>query len=61
MKTDGENELEAFDNLLTAAKDLAGRVEGGFAHTAQVYEKTGLDAWESVTNGLISAEDDSEE
>ena len=61
VKTDGENELDAFDNLLTAAKDLAGRVEGGFARTAQVYEKTGLDAWESVTNGLISAEDDSEE
>jgi hypothetical protein len=62
VRTDGGKELEAFDNLLTAAKDLAGRVEGGFARTAQVYEKpTGLDAWESVTNGLISTEDDSGE
>ena len=61
VRTDGKNELEAFDNLLTAANDLAGRVEGGFARTAQLYEKTGLDAWESVTNGLISAEDDSGE
>ena len=61
VRADGKNELEAFDNLLTAAKDLAGRVEGGFARTAQLYKKTSLDAWESVTNGLISAEDDSGE
>lgn len=59
VRADGKNELEAFDNLLTAARDLAGRVEGGFARTAQLYEKTALGAWESVTNGLISAEDDS--
>lgn len=61
VKTDGKSEMEAFDNLLTAAKDLAGRVEGGFARIAQVYEKTSLNAWESVTNGLISAGDDSGE
>lgn len=61
VKTDGKSELEAFDNLLTAAKDLAGRVEGGFARTAQVYERTGLDAWESVTDGLICAEGDAGE
>ncbi len=60
-RTDGEEELAAFDNLLTAANNLSGRVEGGFPHTAQIYEKTALDGWEQLLGEMGVSFDDPED
>ena len=57
VKTSGEKELRAFDDLLSTATSLAGVVTGGFRHGKDVYEKTALDRWEEVTAGCIGSEE----
>ena len=59
-KTSGERELESFDNLVTAARNLGGRPVGGFREADRVYAKTALDSWGTLTAGLIGNEDESE-
>ena len=60
-KTSGERELQAFDRLLTTVSDLAGRTTGGFRRTAQLYQKTALTDWESVSAGLIGNDEGGED
>ena len=54
---DGQRELQAFDALVTTVSDLAGRTTGGFRRTAQLYQKTALTDWETVSAGLIGEDE----